>query len=95
MVLVRGVNLYPAAVENLMLSLPEVAVYQVEVDAGGPMVELHLRVEPSATAGGAAELAGHVQSLFRAAFNLRVPVTVCPPGALPRGEGKSKRWVRR
>ena len=43
MVLVRGVNLYPAAVENLMLSLPEVAVYQVEVDARGPMVELHLR----------------------------------------------------
>ena len=35
MVLVRGVNLYPAAVENLMLSLPEVAVYQVEVDARG------------------------------------------------------------
>ncbi len=48
MVLVRGVNLYPAAVENLMLSLPEVAVYQVEVDARGPMVELHIRVEPSA-----------------------------------------------
>ena len=47
MVLVRGVNLYPAAVENLMLSLPEVAVYQVEVDARGPMVELHFRVEPS------------------------------------------------
>ena len=46
MILVRGVNLYPAAVENLMLSLPEVAVYQVEVDARGPMVELHLRVEP-------------------------------------------------
>ena len=40
MILVRGVNLYPAAVENLMLSLPEVAVYQVEVDARGPMVEL-------------------------------------------------------
>ena len=32
MVLVRGVNLYPAAVENLMLSLPEVSVYQIEVD---------------------------------------------------------------
>ena len=94
MLLVRGVNLYPAAVENLMLSLPEVAVYQVEVDARGPMVELHLRVEPSA-AGDEHELAARVQSQFRAAFNLRVPVTVCPPGALPRGEMKSRRWVRK
>ena len=95
MVLVRGVNLYPAAVENLMLSLPEVAVYQVEVDARGPLVELHLRVEPSTAAGDAGELAARVQSQFRAAFNLRVPVTVCPPGSLPRGEMKSRRWVRR
>ena len=32
MVLVRGVNLYPAAVENLMLSLDDVAAYQIEID---------------------------------------------------------------
>jgi len=95
MILVRGVNLYPAAVENLMLSLPDVAVYQVEVDSLGPMVELHLRVEPSAPASDESEFAARVQSQFRAAFNLRVPVTVCPPGALPRGEMKSRRWVRR
>ena len=96
MILVRGVNLYPAAVENLMLSLPEVDVYQVEVDARGPLVELHLRVEASAAAAGDGDdLAARVQSHFRAAFNLRVPVTVCPPGALPRGEMKSRRWVRR
>jgi phenylacetate-CoA ligase len=95
MVLVRGVNLYPAAVENLMLSLPEVAVYQVEVDARGPMVELRLRVEPSAAMSDEVDLAVRVQSQFRAAFNLRVPVTVCRPGALPRNEMKSRRWIRR
>ena len=94
MVLVRGVNLYPAAVENLMLSLPEVACYEIEVDASGPMVELCLRVE-AAAAGNEEELAARVQSQFRAAFNLRVPVAVCPPGALPRGEMKSRRWMRR
>ena len=78
-----------------MLSLPEVAVYQVEVGARGPMVELHLRVEPSAATAGEGQLAARVQSQFRAAFNLRVLVTVCPPGALPRGEMKSQRWIRK
>jgi phenylacetate-CoA ligase len=94
MVLVRGVNLYPAAVENLLLSLPEIALYQVEVDSRGSMTELNLRIEPAAVAGDDADLAGRVQSVFRAAFNLRVPVIVCPPGTLPRGEMKSQRWVR-
>jgi phenylacetate-coenzyme A ligase PaaK-like adenylate-forming protein len=77
-----------------MLSLPEIAGYQVEVDARGPMSELNLRIEPTAIANGDSELAGRVQSKFRAAFNLRVPVIVCPPGTLPRGEMKSQRWVR-
>jgi len=95
MILVRGVNLYPAAVENLMLSLPEVAVYQMEVDARGSMVELHLRIEAATATSDDAELASRVQSQFRAAFNLRVPVTVCPPGVLPRGEMKSRRWIRK
>ncbi len=95
MVLVRGVNLYPAAVENLMLSLDDVAAYQIEIDSRGPMVELHLQVEPAAGMGDGAEFAARVQSQFRAAFNLRVPVTVCAPGTLPRGEMKSKRWMRR
>ncbi len=78
-----------------MLSLPEVAVYQVEVDVRGALVELHLRVEPAAATSDEGQLAARVQSQFRAAFNLRVPVTVCPPGALPQGETKSRRWVRR
>ena len=80
MVLVRGVNLYPAAVENLMLSLPEVSVYQIEVDTRGPMAELNLRIEPAAAASDGLELAGRVQAKFRAAFNLRVPVVVCRAG---------------
>ncbi|MGA2253647.1 MAG: AMP-binding protein [Thermoguttaceae bacterium] len=95
MILVRGVNLYPAAVENLILSLPDVAAYQVEVDTRGPMVELRLHVEPSAATSDQIELAIRVQSQFRAAFNLRVPVTVRTPGTLPRGEMKSRRWIRR
>jgi phenylacetate-coenzyme A ligase PaaK-like adenylate-forming protein len=66
----------------------------VEVDTRGPMVELKLQVEAIPGAGDPSALAVRVQSQFRAAFNLRVPVEVCDPGTLPRGEMKSRRWKR-
>ena len=98
MVVVRGVNLYPAAVsKNLMLSLPEVAPFiwwrWIRAAMTGRTQRRgsgHWR----APGDDLTELAGRVQSTFRAAFNLRVPVIVCPPGTLPRGEMKSLRWVR-
>ena len=31
---------------------------------------------------------------LQTAFNLRIPVTIAAPGALPRFEMKAKRWVR-
>ena len=86
MVLVRGVNLYPAAVENLMLSFQEVAAYQVEIDCRGPMVELVLRVEPGNALADTKEFTARIQSHFRAAFNLRVPVTVCARNAATGGD---------
>jgi phenylacetate-CoA ligase len=94
MLLVRGVNVYPPAVDDLLRALPEVAEYLVEIDTRASLIELHVRIEPTPAAVDGAELAARVQSRLRAAFNLRVPVTVCAPGTLPRPEMKSRRWVR-
>ena len=94
MVHVRGVNLYPAAVENLMLSLPEIDAYQVEVDSRGQMTEFKLLIELVADVDNGTEFVSRVKSLFRAAFNLRVQVVACPPGRLARNEMKSTRWVK-
>ncbi|MGO8746280.1 MAG: hypothetical protein ACLQNE_09845 [Thermoguttaceae bacterium] len=35
-----------------------------------------------------------IQAKLRSLFNLRMRVTVCPPGTLPRFEMKAQRWVR-
>lgn len=94
MVLVRGVNVYPAAVEELLRSLPEVVEYQVELQTVHAMTELVLRIEAREDCPEPEQLAERVQSRFRSAFNLRVPVTLCPTGTLPRCEMKSRRWVR-
>ena len=86
MVVVRGVNVYPTAIEQLVRSIPELGEYRVTVDARQPMVELHLEVEGSATE------AMELERRLRAQLGLRIPVEAVSPGALPQFEMKAKRW---
>ena len=95
MLVVRGVNIFPSAMEDLMQGMVDVAHYQIEVDARGPMIEMQLFVEPTSSAADIDGLAEHVAGRVRVAFNLRIPVTVVQSGALPRGEMKTKRWVHK
>ena len=85
MLIVRGVNVYPSAVENILHRFPEVSEYRVIVTSEGTMDEVVLQVECPArlTAAIAEEL--HV------AFNLRIPIEAVEPGTLPRFELKARR----
>ncbi len=95
MIIVRGVNVYPGAVEAVLRQFPEVAEYQVTFTQPEGLADLEVKIEPTA---GCADLAGllrRIAGAFQSAFALRVPVTAAPPGSLPRFEHKARRWVRR
>jgi phenylacetate-CoA ligase len=94
MVIVRSVNLYPAAVEEVMRRFDQVAEYRVEVLSERAMTELRIQLEPAPDCLSADRLGEAVAAALRAAFNLRIPVTLVPRGALPRFELKAQRWVR-
>jgi phenylacetate-CoA ligase len=92
MVIVRGVNIYPTAVEEIVRGFAEVAEYEVLVSKSASLAELVLRIEPHSGCNDPAALARRVQSALQAAFNLRVPVALASAGSLPRFEMKAKRW---
>jgi phenylacetate-CoA ligase len=94
MVVVRGVNVYPSLVEEIVRAYPEVAEYRVELDCRSAMTELSLEVEPAADSPGLASLPHRLEQSLQAALNLRVPVILLPPSSLPRFEMKAQRWVR-
>jgi phenylacetate-CoA ligase len=94
MVVVRGVNIHPTAVEEIVRAFPTVAEYRVELSTAGPMPELALQVEPVPGCEDSLGLSREIEGALRTAFNLRVPVTMVPCGSLPRFELKAKRWVR-
>jgi phenylacetate-CoA ligase len=94
MVIVRSVNLYPAAVEAIMRGFHQVAEYRVEVFTRRAMTELRIELEPAPGCADPVALAHAVEAALRTAFNLRIPVLLAPPGTLPRFELKARRWVR-
>ena len=95
MIVVRGVNVYPSAVEEIMRSCPGVAEYQMEISTGQTLPELSLQVEPSPGCENVAGLIRQLERRFETAFALRVLITLVPSGTLPRFEMKGKRWNKR
>jgi phenylacetate-CoA ligase len=94
MICVRGVNLYPGAVEEILRQHGGVAEYQVQIHPAETLVQVALRIEALPGVPDPAALAHSLETALQTAFNLRVPVTIAPPGALPRFEMKARRWVR-
>lgn len=95
MVIVRGVNLHPTAVEEVVRQFPEVTEFRVELYKERAMQEILLHIEPDQDCADTADLIFRVETALRAAFNLRFPVSLVEPGTLPRFELKAKRWIRR
>jgi phenylacetate-CoA ligase len=94
LVFVRGVNVFPTAVEETVRRFAAVAEYRVEVRTTAALTELALELEPIPGCPDPNALARDVEAALRTSFNLRIPVSLAAPGALPRFELKAKRWVR-
>jgi phenylacetate-CoA ligase len=94
MVIVRGVNIYPSAVEEIIRAAEGVLEYQVRVITSQSLTELSLTIETKPDCADASALVERLQKSFQTQFALRVPVKLVPHGTLPRFEMKAKRWVR-
>ncbi len=94
MLVVRGVNVYPSAVENILRGFAAVNEYRVEVQNHRTLPELSIQVEPIAAHAGDTNLAHRLEAALTNAFAMRIPVLLAAPGTLPRYEMKARRWVR-
>jgi len=86
---VRGVNLYPSQVEDIVRGHPEVAEFVIEHRRVREMDEVSLLVE---LAGD--DTTVRLEADLRQALGVRLGCRVVPTGTLPRSELKSKRIVR-
>jgi phenylacetate-CoA ligase len=91
MILLRGNNVYPSAVEAVVRRFPEVAEFRIVVDQSESLPALRIELEP---AGPAVELAERVGRAIRDELFFRPEVTTVSPGTLPRFELKARRILR-
>jgi phenylacetate-CoA ligase len=98
MLIIRGVNVFPSQVEELLLRLEGLAPhYQLEVTRAAHLDELAVNVECLAAAAGdhslRQRLAEELQGRIKATIGISTRVRVCDPGSLERFAGKAQRVI--
>jgi phenylacetate-CoA ligase len=94
MIVVRGNNLHPSAIQSILHGIEGIAEWVVEIDQKGSLTEVCVRIEPSPGVDSTA-LVAQVDRTIRDRLLFRVAVEAVAPGSLPRSELKSRRWIRR
>ncbi|TSD99920.1 phenylacetate--CoA ligase [Skermania sp. ID1734] len=98
MIILRGVNLFPTQIEELILTIPALAPqFQCILERPGRMDQLTVRVEsrPDSSASVNAEASVRLGKLIKDRIGVTVIVDVVEQGGLERSVGKAKRVIDR
>jgi phenylacetate-CoA ligase len=93
MLIIRGVNIFPRQIEELIVSEPGLtAHYRIDVRRDGAMDMLLVTCEAAsndAASHGAAR--AQLSTRMKSKYGLTAEITIVDAGSLPRSEGKAKR----
>ena len=99
MLIIRGVNVFPSQIEQVLAGFPGVAPhYQVVLVKDGPLdaVEVHVEVSPDIDFDEIKvleRLQSDVRAAIQSALAISVRVKMVEPKSIQRSEGKAKRVV--
>jgi hypothetical protein len=89
MLVIRGVNVFPHAIDEIVRGFPEVVEHRLTASTRESLDELALDIEDRL------DDPGRVVRELKIRLGLRVDVRTVPIGSLPRFEGKGRRFVDR
>ena len=87
MLVVRGVNVFPGAIDGIVRSFPEIVEYRLTVSTRESLDVLKLEIEDRL------EDPGRLAVELQVRLGLRVDVVTVPSVSLPRFEGKGRRII--
>lgn len=89
MMIIRGVNVFPTSIEQILRDFPEVDEYRMTAYRELAMDQLRIEVEDRL------HQPGRIAAELHSRLGLRVEVTEVESGCLPRFEAKGKRFIDR
>jgi len=94
MMIVRGVNVFPTQIEELLLGVPGLSPhYQLVLTREGRLDELEIQVEARSSELTAAHAANELAHAVKERIGVSAKVSVLEPGAIERSLGKAKRVI--
>lgn len=87
MLIIRGMNVYPTAIEQILHTFPEVVEHRITARKHGAMDELLIEVEDHL------QQPARIAEELRLKLGLKIDVRCVPTMSLPRFEGKGRRFV--
>lgn len=87
MLVIRGVNIFPSSIEQIVANFPEIVEWRTTAHKAGEMDALTVEIEDRLAQPE------RVAQELQLRLGLRVDVKCLPLGTLPRTEGKGKRFV--
>ncbi len=100
MLIVRGINVFPSQIEDVLVSIPEIGNYfQVVVDRkkhGLDEISIQVELKDEAFTGELTDLAKiqkKTEQKIKSVLNVRSKIELVEKGSIPRTAGKSKKVV--
>ena len=99
MLIIRGVNVVPSQIEDVMKTFPQVSSwYQIELTRQGALDAVTLKVEPEQgfdfdEISAITAVQKQIQDKLKSALSIGIKVKIVEPMSIPRSEGKAKRVI--
>ncbi|MEC7448924.1 MAG: phenylacetate--CoA ligase family protein, partial [Planctomycetota bacterium] len=87
MMIIRGVNIFPSSIEQILRSFPEVVEYRLTAIKSGAMDSIVVEIEDRL------DRPERVATELQLRLGLKIQVDGVPLGSLPRFEAKGKRFI--
>jgi phenylacetate-CoA ligase len=92
MMIIRGVNVFPSQIEELILKQPRLAPhYQCVLSKEGPLDALTIRIEAAPGVQSNEDDAKTLANAIKTLIGVSAKITMAPEGAIERSMGKAKR----
>lgn len=88
MVIIRGVNVFPSSIDDIVRRVPGIGEYRVRLDRDGALDRLQIEIEALEDVQQR-----QLEKLLSTRLGLRIAVQRVPLESLQRSEHKARRWV--